>query len=128
MNRRRVLLLGHPGLFAQGVRDILERESDIEVLGLRALASDAVALIQTFDPDVVVITEEDPSDADLVVQILRTCPDLPLVRVDLEEKAVHIHRSEQVAATSTSFLDAIRGLPAQMSRGDFPHRAADDRS
>lgn len=126
MNPRRVLLLGRPGLFAQGVRDILERESDIEVLGLHAVAGDAVTDVESFDPDVVIIAEEDPSDADLVVQILRTYPDLPLVRVDLEEKAVHVHRSEQVAATSTSLLDAIRGLPARMSsRGDLSDHTTD---
>jgi chemotaxis response regulator CheB len=104
-------------LFAQGVCEILERESDIELLGPRAIAGDAVAHIEAFDPDVVVIAEEDPSDADLVVQILRVRPDLPLVRVGLEENAVRVHRIAQVAATSTSLLDAIRRLPAQMSRG-----------
>jgi chemotaxis response regulator CheB len=91
------------------VCEILERESDIEVLGLRALAGDALAHIESFDPDVVVIAEEDPSDADAVAQILRIRPNLLLVRVDLEEKAFRVHRSTQVAATRAGLLEAIRG-------------------
>jgi len=85
MSRQRVLLLGRHGLLAQGVRDILERQSDMEISGPHAPSMDAVAHIKEFDPDVIVITSEGPTDAALVARIVRTCPDLPVVCVGLEE-------------------------------------------
>ncbi len=112
MSQQRVLLLGRPGLLAQGVQDILERQSDMEIFGPHAMAVDAIAHIEALDPNVVVIADEGSTDAALVVHILRTYPDLPVVRVGLEESMVHVYRSERVAATSASLLDAIRGLPA----------------
>ena len=110
MSQQRVLLLGRPGLFAQGIQDILERQSDMEIFGPYPMTVDAVAHIEAFGPDVVVIANEGSTNDALVAHILRTYPDLPVVRVGLEESMVHVYRSERVAATSTSFLDAIRGL------------------
>ena len=110
MSQQRVFLLGRPGLFAEGVRDILERQSDMEIFGPYVMTVDAIAPIEAFGPNVVVIADEGAADAALVGDILRTYPDLPVVRVGLEESMVHVYRSERVAATSTSFLDAIRGL------------------
>jgi len=88
------------------------------VLGPQAMTVDATAHIEAFGPDVVVIADEGAADTALVAHVLRTYPDLPVVCVGLEESVVHVYRSEQVAATSTSLLDAIRGLLAPAPRGE----------
>jgi len=115
VSQQRVLLLGHPGLFAQGVQDILEQQDDIEIFARHGMTVDAAAHIETLGPDVVVIANEGATGIALVAHILRTHPDLPVVHVGLEESVVHVYRSERVAATSASLLEAIRGLLARAS-------------
>jgi NAD-dependent dihydropyrimidine dehydrogenase PreA subunit len=126
MSEQRVLLLGRRGLFAQGVQDILEQEGHMEVLVLRALPVDGLARIASFDPDVVVIADEGMADTALVAHILRVHPNLPVVCVGLEESVVYLYRSEQVAATSASLLDAIRGLPTPASHNELSHSLPTD--
>jgi chemotaxis response regulator CheB len=123
---QKVLLLGRPGLFAQGVQDILERQGDIELCAPCATSTDAAIHIQAFGPDVVVIADEGMTDADLVAHVLRTHPNLPVVCVGLQESVAHVYRSEQVAATSTSLLEAIRGLRGPALCGSPSHSSTED--
>jgi DNA-binding NarL/FixJ family response regulator len=55
MSKIRVLLTDDHTLFRQGVRTLLSAESDIEVAGEAANASDAVALARQVCPDVVLM-------------------------------------------------------------------------
>jgi NAD-dependent dihydropyrimidine dehydrogenase PreA subunit len=123
VSEQRVLLLGRRGLFAQGVQEILEREGQMEVLVLHAMPVDTVARIASFSPDVVVIADESATYTALVAHVLRVYPDLPVVRVGLEESVVRVYRSEQVTATSASLLNTIRDLSAQPSNGNHLHFA-----
>lgn len=111
MSPRRVLLLGRPGLLTEGVHGVLERESNVEVLGPHAPDEGTAAHVGASEPDVVVLAAEEPSDLDLIARILRDFPSLPLVRVDLEENTVQVYTSEQLTATRASLLDAVRRSP-----------------
>ncbi|MCP4543505.1 MAG: hypothetical protein GY832_40855 [Chloroflexi bacterium] len=110
VKQQRILLIGSQGLFLQGICDILERESDLKVLGPHATSVDVTACIEAIHPDVIIITEESSINADLLSRALRTYPDMPIIRVGLKETVVHVYRSEQVVATRTSLLHAIRML------------------
>ena len=55
MSKIRVLLTDDHTLFRQGVRTLLSAESDIEVAGEAANASDAVAVAREVRPDVVLM-------------------------------------------------------------------------
>ena len=55
MSKIRVLLTDDHTLFRQGIRSLLSTESDIEVAGEAANASDAVALARQVRPDVVLM-------------------------------------------------------------------------
>lgn len=107
---RRVLVLGRHALFAQGVYDLLERESDLEVLGLRPISAEGVARVEASEPDVIVIVEEDPAHAEVARHVRQAYPGLPVVRVALRDGKGRVHESEEAVATRADLLDAIRRL------------------
>ena len=51
----RVLLVDDHELMREGLRSILERESDVEIVGEAASGREAVELARTLEPDVVVM-------------------------------------------------------------------------
>ena len=110
MSQQCVLLVGRPGLLVQGIHEILKRQGEIEVLGPYPMTANVVAFVESACPDAIVIAGEGPTDIALVAHILRTCPGLPIVRVGLQDNLVRVYTSQRLAATSTSLLDAIRGL------------------
>jgi chemotaxis response regulator CheB len=126
VSQQRVLILGRSGLFAQGVQDILEQENDIEVCASHPMTVDGANQIRALGPDVLILANDGTTDAALVGHILRTYPDLPIVRVGLEDSVIRVYRSEQVAATSAGLLDTIRGLLAPAAHSNHPRRSMDE--
>lgn len=123
MRRQRVLLLGRAGLLAQGVGDLLSRQEDIEVLSASAPIEGTSESIVAFGPDVVVVAEDGPANSTLTADALRAFSDLPIVRIDLNEKRVRVYTSQQVAATSADLLGALRGLVGRASSVPPPERS-----
>ena len=65
--RIRVFLLDDHEIVRRGLKDLLEREGDIEVVGEAALAEEAVARIATLRPDVAVLDGRLPDGSGIEV-------------------------------------------------------------
>ena len=72
----RVVLVDDHELMRQGLRSILERENEVEVVGEAASGRAALELAQTLAPDVVVmdVAMQDQNGIETTRQIRRACP------------------------------------------------------
>jgi hypothetical protein len=66
-------------------------------------------------PDIVLVAEgagrEGESVTSLFAQLLERYPDLPVVRISLEQNAVRVYTSRTLPARSADLIEAIRSLP-----------------
>lgn len=123
--RIRCLLVEPHALYAAGVRDLLEREPDIEVVGDVRSPDEAVDSVASAAPDVMVVDVDlpDPDAVAATQRLRREAPDAPLVMLgrsgeDDVMRAVQAGASAHVAdnADPSALASAIR----QVARGDEP--------
>jgi len=77
----RVLLVDDHELMREGLRSILERESDVEVVGEAASGRLAVELARTLEPDVVVmdVAMKDSNGIEATRQLRAASPDVKVI-------------------------------------------------
>ncbi|MEW5956118.1 MAG: hypothetical protein AB1801_00215 [Chloroflexota bacterium] len=115
MTRRRVLLLGQPSIFTNGVQKILEQQAEgVELVGVALLEAGKVDIVGRFQPDVVVLAGGD--DAPPLIEIclarlLKTYPDLSVIVANATENTLYIYTSQRLAACSSDLLVAISAVP-----------------
>lgn len=115
MTQRRVLLLGQPSLFTNGVQKILEQAEAVELVGVAILETGQTNDdIDRLQPDVVVLTDEDgdPLAIELyLARLLKTHPDLPIIVTSMAENTLHIYTSQRGVAQSPDLIAAITASP-----------------
>ena len=113
--KRRVLLLCTQPLLGDGLRAILGGLDDVELIGPLALDAQAPAHVVEIRPHVMVIAE-DGDDAEnaaaITAGLLEHYPDVPVIRVGLEQDNIRLHTSQTLPARSADLIRAIRRLPA----------------
>lgn len=122
MDKRRVLLLCSQSLLGEGLERILGGLEDVELIGPWVLESQVLSRLFEAVPDIVVVAEGEREDAgsvtSLTAQILESYPDLPVVRIGLEQNAVRVYTSRTLPARSVDLIAAIRNLPVQPHKGE----------
>jgi DNA-binding NarL/FixJ family response regulator len=122
MDKRRVLLLWVQPLLGEGLEHILRGLEDVELIGPWDLDSGALSRLSEEAPDIVIVAdgerEKGESVASLTAQILERYPDLPIVRIGLEQNALRIYTSRTLPARSADLIEAIRGLPLHPHQGE----------
>ena len=122
MDARRVLLLqDQQPLLGELLEHILGGLEDVELIGPRALDPQVLSRLSDEAPDIVLIAEQEgkrDSVAFLITQILERYPDLPVVRIGLEQNTVRIYTSRTLPARSADLIEAIRSLPVQPHKGE----------
>ena len=114
MLKRRVLLLRVPSLLAEGVERLLRQMEEVELIGPWDLTNQPMAHLSDAVPDIVVIAEEDPGATDtghLINRILEQHPDLPIVRISVQQSTIRLYTSRALPARTTELVDLIRSLP-----------------
>ncbi len=118
MAKRRVLLLWTQPLLSDGLKNILRQLDDVELLGSWALTATVFARLATLNPEIILIAE-DSIDSKLVThfmgKILKAYPNLPIVRIGLQDDEVHIYTSRTLPARSADLIEVIRNLPKLQS-------------
>lgn len=126
----RLVLVEPHALYGAGVREILERETDIEVVAEARTPDDAAAIVRSTEPDVIVVDIE-PADAvaiDATLRLKRETPGSALVLVGHEDPEAGVLEALQVGAAArvqddaepAVLVDAIR----RAAEGDEPIRDA----
>src|SRR5688572_14996951 len=77
----RILLVDDHELMREGLRSILEKETDVEIVGETSSGREAVALSRTLEPDVVVmdVGMKDLNGIDATRQIRSDFPDVQVI-------------------------------------------------
>src|SRR6476646_7067546 len=99
----KILIADDHTILRQGLRRILESESDMEVVGDAATGADAVRRAKQLKPDVVImdISMPDQDGIESMRQILKTTPSrVVILTVHLEHEVI----SEAVSAGAAAYL------------------------
>jgi DNA-binding NarL/FixJ family response regulator len=116
--KTRVLLADDHGVVAQGLRALINSQSDMEVVGIATTGREAVRLFQETSPDVAVMDNAMPvmNGTEAAQAIRERYPQARIVMLSMHSNAVHVRRALQAGATGyvrkesvgNDLLDAIR--------------------
>ena len=89
----RVLLVDDHELMREGLRSILERERDVEVVGEAASGREAVELARTLEPDVVVmdVAMKDSNGIEATRQLRSAQPDLKVIALSSHSDSRYVN-------------------------------------
>lgn len=114
MPKHRVLFLRAPSLLAEGIERLLRHMEGVEFVGPWDLDAQVAARLSEANPDIIVLAEEGASAAEtgfLISEILEQHPDLPIVRVGMEQHSICLYTSRALPARTTELVELIRNLP-----------------
>jgi len=110
---RRVLLLAFQLLLGESLATLLDQAPGVEVNGPWQLEGGRIPEAALASADVVVLAG-DPGErsplAELVVGILDRFPDLPVVRVTLDQEPIRLYRCLRFPSGSESLIDLLATL------------------
>jgi DNA-binding NarL/FixJ family response regulator len=97
----RLFLVEPRALVGVGVREVLEREPDIEIVAEVRSADEAIAMMTDAAPDVVLVDvpNADPEAAEATRRLRMESPDSPMVVIGYEDDAASVVGAMEVGAT-----------------------------
>ena len=115
----RVLLVDDHELMREGLRSILERESDVEVVGEAASGRAALELARTLEPDVVVmdVAMKDSNGIEATRQLRSAVPNLKVIALSSHSDSRYVNAMLDAGACgyvlkSNAYDDLRRALAA----------------
>ena len=116
--KRRVLIVDDHPIVRQGLRRLIEAESDLEVCGEAETAREAKSLIRELEPDAVIVdvSLKQGDGLELVKDARAHYPSLPLLVLSMHDEAIYAERMLSAGANgyimkqaaSDQFLIALR--------------------
>ncbi len=90
-NRKRILLVDDHAVVRYGIRQLIDRQSDMEVCGEKEDASEALTAIEALKPDLVIadISLKDSSGLELMRNIKAQFAGLPVLVVSVHEESIY---------------------------------------
>ncbi len=124
--KRRVILVDDHALFREGLRGLLERYADVEVIGEASDGDEFLAMIEGLSPDVVFMDISMPRvSGDVATQrALSLYPDLRIITLSMY--GAEIYYSRMVRAGAKGFLlknsginDVVEAIETVCDGGDY---------
>ena len=117
-----VLIVDDHAVVRSGIRLLLEREDDLEVVGDAPDARNAVFLTRRHKPDVILLDVTMPgrSGVDVIAELLTESPESRVVMLSMEDDPAYVRQAFAVGAcgyvlkeaADTEVVDAIRRVAA----------------
>lgn len=109
MARRKVLVLENEFLLNAGLRSLLSKEEDLEVMAVKLSSQTEVfQIVDVFQPDVVVMEEELIENGGMLVASMKGYPKLKAIVVHWEDNQIEIFESQKVVIRELQdFLSVI---------------------
>jgi DNA-binding NarL/FixJ family response regulator len=115
----RVLVLSDESLLSLGIDDLLRRETTLEVWSCGSGMDEALACLQVFQPQVVILRADclQGSDASVWMEVLRDHPGIRLLGCSLADSSVCVYYGERHQIKRVADLvEAIRQSAGQEPR------------
>jgi DNA-binding NarL/FixJ family response regulator len=95
MNKLRILIADDHGIVRQGLRFVLEREADFQIIGEAGDGREAVRLAEALDPKVIIMDIGMPqlNGIEATAQIVRRDPDVKVVILSMHADEVYLLRA-----------------------------------
>ena len=123
--KKRILIIDDHPLFREGIKTIIQGDSRYEVIGEAGNASQGLKLAKKLEPDLAVvdISLPDISGFDLIRDMQKYSPDIPILVLSMHSKVDYIVKAFQAGAsgylTKESAADMlIRGIEHTL-KGDY---------
>ncbi len=119
MNKRRVLLLNTQPLLGKGLELILNQLEDVELIGPWTMDRPVLPRLAKQRLDIVLVAEGQEQGHRLTAltgRILDRYPDLPVVRIGLEQNKMRLYYTRSLPAHSANLIELIRSLPVKRNR------------
>jgi hypothetical protein len=116
MQKRRVALLSDQNLLGEILEDILVNSDEVEFIGSWGLDDLNMASFAKLSPGLLVIADEVPPSSrvsDHLAEIQTVYPDIPIIRVTLDQNDLRIYTSQSKPARRAELIDLIRQLPGE---------------
>lgn len=116
MQKRRVALLSEQNLLGEILEDILLNSDDVEFIGTWGLDDLDITRFAEISPGVLVIADEAPPSSRVnnhLASIQSSYPDIPIIRVTLEQNDLRVYTSQSKPARRAELIDLIRQLPGE---------------
>ena len=116
MDKRKVVLICEEHLLGEGLAHLLKEVDDVQIAGCWTFSEPVLKRLADCKPDLLLLIAEENLPGDLAVcltgQILEAYPNLPVIRVSLEDNAFQVYTTQRLPAQSAQLLKVIRGLPS----------------
>lgn len=108
MTAARVLLADDHRMFRQGLREMIERKTDFEVVGESGTGREALAMVETLRPDIVLLDIQMPELNGVAVaqQLARTHPEVKIIMLTMYREDQHLVDAIQAGARGYLLKDA----------------------
>lgn len=114
MLKRRVALLCGGHLLGESLEHTLRHFDDVEMIASWELDDEIFTHLASQTPDLLLIAEKEPPGEKITYltgQILEAYPNLPVIRVTMEQNVIRIYSSQTLPARSSDLIDVIRQYP-----------------
>lgn len=104
----RTYIVYHSGLFAQGVRSVLEQDNSVQIVGMERNVAKALTAVRSLHPDVILV--EEPTEHWGKWPFLQLAAAGRIVTLSLDHAYATVYDQHRIAATDPADLvKAIRG-------------------
>src|SRR5438045_5737227 len=120
--KKRVLLVDDHAIVRYGIRELISKQSDLEVCGEAERASDALGAVQKLKPDVVItdLSLKESSGLDLIRNIKSAAPSVVILVVSIYDDKIYGELALRAGASGylmkedaiENIVDAVRQIMA----------------
>jgi DNA-binding NarL/FixJ family response regulator len=127
----RTYIVYHHGLFAQGVRSVLEAQRAVQVVGMESDVGKALKAVQSLQPEVIIVEESTGRHQSMRLgAFLNGAVGGRVVTLSLDQNAATVYQRNRMTATDpTDLVKAIQGVGKKLEArpGSAPRNGGDGR-
>jgi chemotaxis response regulator CheB len=119
----RTYIVYHHGLFAQGVRSVLEARGAIEIVGMESDVGKALKAVQSLRPEVIIVEECTGTHQRMRLgALMHSAGSGRVVTLSLDHEFATVYQRKRITATDPAELvQAIQGVGKKQRPGPDPH-------
>jgi chemotaxis response regulator CheB len=119
----RIYIVYHHGLFAQGVRSVLEERCAVKVVGMESDVTKALKAVRSLEPEVIIVEECTGAHQPMRLgAFLHSAAAGRVVTLSLDHTFATVYQRNRIPVTELGdLLKAIQGVAKQQIPGPDPH-------